>query len=165
MTTRLVGYGEGEETGGSMRRIVGSIVVVALGVLGFATVGESQTGVTRAEVGRGTVGASYTIEGGEATDVVVQKVTIEPGATAAWHTHPGSETAIVMAGTLTFFDGYDEKCAQREYKAGEVLVGSGHVHQGKNLGKEPVEIVSTYFNVPSGGKAATPVSRPAHCPE
>ena len=121
--------------------------------------------MTRAEVGRGKVRAAYTVKGGEGTDVVVQKVTIEPGATAAWHTHPGSETAIVMAGTLTFFDGDDEKCAPREYKAGEVLVGSGRVHQGKNLGKEPVHIVSTYFNVPSGGSAATPAPRPAHCPE
>jgi quercetin dioxygenase-like cupin family protein len=149
-----------------MRRIVGSIVVVALGVLGFATVGGSQqTGVTRAELGRGKVGGAYAVKGGDGTDVVVQKVTIEPGATAAWHTHPGSETAIIVAGTLTFFDGDDQKCAPHEYKAGDVVVGSGHVHQGKNLGKEPVQIVVTYYNVPSGGPAATPASRPANCPE
>jgi hypothetical protein len=45
-----------------MRRVVGSIVVMALGVFGFATVGESQqTGVSRAEVGRGKVRAAYTV--------------------------------------------------------------------------------------------------------
>jgi hypothetical protein len=70
-----------------------------------------------------------------------------------------------VAGTLTFFDGDDQKCAPREYKAGNVVVGSGHVHQAKNLGKEPVQIVVTYYDVPSGGPAATPAQRPSHCPE
>jgi quercetin dioxygenase-like cupin family protein len=149
-----------------VRRIVGGIVVVALGVLGFASVGESQqTGVTRTEIGRGKVGGNYSVKGGEGTDVVVQQVTIEPGAVAAWHTHPGQETAIVVAGTLTVFDGDDQKCAAKDYKAGQVVVGSGHPHQGKNLGKEAVQIVVTYFDVPAGGAAATPTERPEHCSE
>jgi quercetin dioxygenase-like cupin family protein len=149
-----------------VRRTVGSIVVVALGVLGFSTVSESQqTGVTRSELGRGTVGGNHTVKVSDGTDVVVQKVTIEPGATAAWHTHPGDETAIIAAGTLTYFDGDDPKCTPREYKAGQVIVRPGHVHQAKNLGKEPVQIVVTYYDVPAGGSAANPAQRPGHCPE
>ena len=42
--------------------------------------------------------------------------------------------------------------------------GRGHVHLGRNLGTEPVEIVVAYFNVPSGTAAAAPAQRPAHCP-
>ena len=149
-----------------MRRTVGSIVVMALGLLGFATVGETQqTGVTRTELGRGKVASNYTVKGSDGTDVVVQKVTFEPGATAAWHTHPGAETAIVAAGTLTIINGHDPKCATSEYAAGQVWLGTGHVHQAKNLGKEPVQIVVTYFDVPAGGAVATPAERPGHCPE
>jgi len=156
----------GQDQGGTVRRIVGSVVVVALAVVGFASVAAPQpTGVTRTELGRGNVASNYTVKGGQGSDVVVQKVTIEPGAVAAWHTHPGMETAIVVAGTLTFFDGDDPKCAPHEYKAGQVVVGSGHVHQGKNLGKEQVQIVVTYYDVPAGGAAATPAQRPTNCPE
>jgi hypothetical protein len=70
-----------------------------------------------------------------------------------------------MAGTLTFSRGDDADCAPHEFSAGQVVTGPGHVHQGKNLGKEPVEIVVTYFNVPAGAPATTPVKRPDHCPE
>jgi quercetin dioxygenase-like cupin family protein len=149
-----------------MKRIAGSVFVVAVVVGGLAAVVKGQPmGVTRTEQGRGTVDSDYTVKGANGTDVVVQKVTIEPGATAAWHTHPGAETAIVMAGALTFFNGDDPDCKPREYRAGQVVIGSGHVHQGKNLGSEPVEIVVTYFDVPAGAPAAKPAERPSNCPE
>ena len=150
-----------------MRRTVGSIVVVALVMFGFASVGESQsTGVSRADLGRGQVGSDYTVKGTGGSDVVVQKVTFEPGATAPWHTHPGPETAIVVAGTLTLFMADHPECAPHEYKPGQVFVGTGKVvHQAKNLGKEAVQLVVTYFNVPAGGPVATPAQRPSNCPE
>lgn len=148
-----------------MRRTVGSIVVVALVVFGFTSVGGSQpTGVARTELGRGQVGSDYTVKGSRGTDVVTLKVTFEPGATATWHTHPGAETAVVVAGTLTLFNADDPKCGPHEIKAGEVLLGKGDVvHQAKNLGKEPVQIVVTYFNVPAGGPTASPAEKPSHC--
>ena len=139
-------------------------MVVAVGGYAAGVSGQS-TGVTRTEIGRGTVGQAYTFKSGAGSDVVVQKVTIEPGATAAWHTHPGAEAAIVMAGTLTYFNGEDPDCAPREFPAGQVVTGPGHVHQGKNMGSKPVEIVVTYFDIPAGGPAATPAKRPANCPE
>jgi quercetin dioxygenase-like cupin family protein len=144
---------------------VGSIVVVALVVLGFASVGESQaTGVTRADLGRGQVGADYTVKGTGGTDVVVQKVTFEPGAVAPWHTHPGPETAIIASGAITIFMSDHPQCAGHEYKPGQVFLGTGNVvHQAKNLGKEPAQLVITYFNVPAGGPVATPAQRPSNC--
>ncbi len=149
-----------------MRRTVGIVFVIVMVVGGLASmVLGAPTGVSRTEVGRGKVGGNYTVKGAEGTDIVVQKVTIEPGATAAWHTHPGAETAIVAAGTLTLFRGEDPKCTPREVKAGEVVVGDGRVHQGKNLGQDPVQIVVTYFDVPTGAAAASPAERPSNCPE
>lgn len=149
-----------------MRRTVGSVVVVVMVVGGFASmVLGAPTGVTRTELGRGQVGGNYTVKGADGTDIVVQKVTIDPGATAAWHTHPGAETAIVAAGTLTLFRGEDKECTPREFKAGEVIVGDGRVHQAKNLGQDPVQIVVTYYDVPTGTAAASPADRPSHCPE
>ena len=149
-----------------MRRTVGSVVVVVMVVGGFASMVLGQaTGVTREELGRGQAAGNYTLRGASGTDVVVQKVKIDPGGVAAWHTHPGAETAILVSGTLTLFNGEDPKCAPREVKPGQVIVGSGRVHQAKNLGQEPVQIVVTYYDVPHGGAAATPAARPKHCPE
>jgi quercetin dioxygenase-like cupin family protein len=141
------------------------LIVVASMVMGM-TAGKSDqpSGVTRTEVGRGTVAASYTVGGDAGTDVVVQSVTIQPGAAAPWHTHPGPEVGIIKSGTLTWLDGDDPKCAAKTYTAGQVVVGPGHVHEGRNLGSEPVEIVVSYFNVPPGAPATTPADRPAHCP-
>jgi quercetin dioxygenase-like cupin family protein len=146
--------------------MVGSVLVTVLVAGGCGKAGGDQaTPVTRTELGRGTAGADYTTKGRSGSDVVVQKVTIEPGAAAAWHTHPGAETAIITAGTLTFFDGDDPNCAPRQVHAGQVVVGSGHVHQGRNLGQDPVQIVVTYYDVPAGAAAATPAERPSHCPQ
>jgi quercetin dioxygenase-like cupin family protein len=146
---------------------VGSIIVAALAVFGFASVAESEsTGVSRTELARGQAGSDYTIKGASGTDVVAVKVTLEPGATAPWHTRTGPETAIVVSGTLTLFSADDPKCAPHEYKAGEVLLGTSKVvHQVKNLGKEPVQLVITYFDVPAGGHVHAPAERPSNCPE
>lgn len=147
-----------------MGKVLTSIgVTVTVGAFVVACSGQ-RPAIVRIEVGRGTVGDSYAVEGGKGLDVVVQAVTIQPGAGSGWHTHPGVEVAIIKLGTLTFFDGDDPKCEAKAYTAGQVATGSGHVHQVRNLGAEPVEIVVTYFNVPPGGPAAVPAERPTQCP-
>jgi quercetin dioxygenase-like cupin family protein len=140
------------------------VLGVAIGAFVVACSGH-RPGILRTEVGRGTVGDSYTVEGHKGSDVVVQAVTIQPGAASGWHTHPGPEVAIIKSGTLTFFNGDDPKCEAKAYTAGQVVTGLGHVHQGSNLSTEPVEIVVTYFDVPPGGPATVPAERPTQCPE
>jgi quercetin dioxygenase-like cupin family protein len=149
-----------------MRKLVSSglIVIAAMVVWMTAAEGDQPQGISRTELGRGAVAASYRLGGDAGSDVVVQSVRIEAGAASGWHTHPGPEVAIIKSGALTFFDGDDPKCAPKTYTAGHVLVGTGHVHQGRNLGTEPVEIVVTYFNVPPGKAATTPAERPGPCP-
>lgn len=148
-----------------MKRIVAvSAIAVALGVGGFATVSSGQqTGATRSDLGRGKVASDYTVKGSEGTEVVVQRVRFEPGGSAPWHTHPGAETAIVGSGALTIFLSDDAKCAGREFKAGDVFLGTPAVHEARNLGQEPVELVVTYYNVPVGGAVSTPAPRPENC--
>lgn len=151
-----------------MRRLAGILGVAAVVIGGFAAVGSGQgTGINRMDIGRGGVRGDYTVRGAGGTDVVVQKVTMEPGAATPWHTHPGDETAIVVAGTLTILRGDDANCAPRHFTAGQVMLGAdrGHVHQAKNLGQQPLELVITYFNVPKGGQVASPAERPSHCPQ
>jgi quercetin dioxygenase-like cupin family protein len=149
-----------------MKKLVSGAVVVVLVLVWFAGVGGSQpTGITRNELGRGTVGRPYTVSGDKGSDVVVQSVTVAPGGSSGWHTHPGSEVAILKSGTLTLFDGADSKCRAQIIQAGQVVARGGHVHMAKNTGSDPAEIVVTYFDVPPGGPAASPAGRPQHCSE
>ena len=120
-------------------------------------------GITRTELGRGTVEDDYEVEGFGGSDVVVQSVTIDPGGASGWHTHPGAEIAIVKAGRLTFFDADDPDCDATTYGPGQVLVRLGHPHLARNLTDELVEIVVTYVDVPAGAPAAAPAEEPAHC--
>lgn len=128
-----------------------------------ATAPAAAPGISRTELGRGTAAADFSATGAKGSDVVVQSVTIDPGGSSGWHTHPGQETAIIKAGTLTFFDADDPDCAAQAYSAGQTVVGSGHPHMARNLGEVPVEIVVTYYNVPAGGAAASPAGEPQKC--
>jgi quercetin dioxygenase-like cupin family protein len=90
-------------------------------------------------------------------------VRIEPGGSSGWHTHPGGQIAIIKSGTLTFFDADDPDCHPTTLRAGQVLARLGHPHLARNDGKEPVEIVVTYLDVPPGAPAAQPPQEPSHC--
>jgi quercetin dioxygenase-like cupin family protein len=149
-----------------MRKLMSGAVVIVLVLVWYAgaVVGQA-TGITRNDVGRGGVGEPYTVSGDKGSEVVVQTVRIDPGGSSGWHTHPGPEVAIVKSGTLTLYDGMDSRCRSQTFTAGQAVARQGHVHLGKNTGKEAVEIVVAYFNVPPGGPAAAPAERPRQCSE
>jgi quercetin dioxygenase-like cupin family protein len=149
-----------------MKKLTSGAVVIVLVLVWYGgTVAGQPTGITRNEMGRGTVGAPYTVSGDRGSDVVVQSVRVDPGGSSGWHTHPGPEVAIVKSGTLTFFDGTDPRCRAKTFTAGQTIVHQGHVHLARNTSTEPVEIVVAYFDVPPGGPAAVPAGRPKQCPE
>ena len=77
------------------------------------------------------------------SDVIVQQVTIAPGGSTGWHSHPGPAVVIVKSGSLTLYDGDDRRCIGTTYSAnpatpavGKVFIdeGRGHVHIGRNEG-------------------------------
>jgi quercetin dioxygenase-like cupin family protein len=86
-----------------------------------------------------------------AVDFVTQQITIEPGGTTGWHSHPGPVLVTVKAGALTIVYADDPTCAGRTYTAGESFVdrGAETVHTARNLGTTPVELWATYL-VPGG---------------
>jgi len=147
-----------------MRRILTVVPVtfVVLAVMGSAPAAPS-AGITRTELARGTVDHGYQVGGQAGSDVVTQSARIEPGGSSGWHTHPGAEIAIIKSGTLTFFDADDPDCQARSLSAGQVIARMGHPHLARNLGKEPVEIIVTYVDVPPGAAAAQPAQEPANC--
>jgi Cupin domain len=88
-----------------------------------------------------------------AGEVVVQEVTIAPGGTTGWHSHPGPTVVVVKAGTLTYVRAAGAECIATPYSAGTAFVdsGQGHAHTAFNLGAENLVLIATYFDVPVGG--------------
>jgi hypothetical protein len=107
------------------------------------------------------------------SDVIVQQVTIAPGGSTGWHSHPGPAIVIVKSGSLTLYDGDDRRCKGTKYAAdpatptvGKVFIdeGRGHVHIGRNLGKTNAELYVTYLDVPLGAAPRIDAPRPGNCP-
>jgi quercetin dioxygenase-like cupin family protein len=86
-------------------------------------------------------------------EAVTARVDIPQGVSVGKHTHPGEEVAYVMQGTLQVeIDG-----ATKTVKAGEpFLIPAGKVHDAKNIGTGPAQVLATYI-VEKGKPLATPV--------
>ena len=89
----------------------------------------------------------------DAGEVVVQEVTIGPGGTTGWHSHPGPVVVVVKQGTLTYIRAADGECSATPYSAGTAFVdpGQGHAHTAFNFGADNLVLIATYFDVPVGG--------------
>lgn len=129
-----------------MRRSVAASLCVAMGALvPSAAWASPSTGVSGTVLAKGTSADTITAQNKGDTDVVVRRIVIEPGGSTGWHYHPGDLIAVVAAGTLT--RQFDD-CSVQTTVAGQSLVepgGRGHVHIGRNLGADPVELYATYL--------------------
>ena len=88
-------------------------------------------------------------------DFVTQQITIGPGGTTGWHSHPGPVLVTIKTGELTLVYANDPTCQGRTYGAGESFVDRGDeiVHTALNLGPTPVELWATYLVPGDPGKA------------
>jgi quercetin dioxygenase-like cupin family protein len=95
------------------------------------------------------------------SDVVMQKIVIQPGGHAGWHGHPGAHFGSVQTGTLTMYDADD--CEPVVYPAGTGFIDSANGHHiARNEGTEPVELWVTYV-LPSGAALRTDKPDPGTC--
>jgi quercetin dioxygenase-like cupin family protein len=104
------------------------------------------SGVTGEVLATGTVTHRLEVETHGRAEFVVQHVSIAPGGSTGWHYHPGTVLVVVQRGTVTRIDAH---CRAVSYSAGGALVepgGAHHVHIGRNLGTEPVELYLTYVH-------------------
>jgi len=87
----------------------------------------------------------------DAQQTVMQQIIIGPGGHTGWHSHPGPVVVLIKSGTMSFYDGDDPRCTERNYSAGQAFVdsGQGHVHIARNESTtENLELWATYFDVP-----------------
>lgn len=143
-----------------MRRLLVALMCVAtLGAIPAAAWATPGSGVSGTVLGKGTSTETIEVKNKGATDVVVRHIVIEPGGSTGWHYHLGELIAVVHKGTLsrTLQD-----CTVQSTPAGRSFVepaGKGHVHVGRNQGKEPVELYVTYV-IPAGAPLSVDAADP-----
>ncbi len=104
--------------------------------------------INRNELAVGKVTDAIEISRTEPTDFHIHVITVEPGASSGWHTHPGPEYSILKAGEVVLERAPD--CQPFTYKAGQgFFIPGGTPHMAQNDGTEPAEIYVTY-TVPAG---------------
>ena len=139
-----------------MKKIAsGRKLALVLTVCGITLGGITAYALTSVTLARGRI-AFLDLFNGPA-DVVMTKITIEPGESSAWHYHPGPVYVIVSKGTMTKEDGCGHVAV---YSAGEAFVEEPQeVHRARNLGTEQVELYVTYV-VPADSPVSVRVDGP-----
>lgn len=101
----------------------------------------------------------------DSAEVIVQNVTVEPGAQTGWHSHHGPVVVVVAAGTMTLYQADDAGCSGETFTVGDVFVdpGQGNAHNARNEGGTSVSLYATYFDVPAGAGPAVPAANPGTC--
>jgi quercetin dioxygenase-like cupin family protein len=107
----------------------------------------------------------YSVKVRKPADLMVVKVTIPPGASFGWHSHPSAVAVAITAGTLTLYDGDYPNCGPKRFSRGQGFVERrNHVHLARNEGTTTVKLYATYLGVPQGAPPNKPASRPKNCP-
>ena len=116
-------------------------------------------------VARGTNVSNGTIPLHVGTDVAVATITVAPGGSSGWHSHPGGAIIVVKEGTLTVYESIGHHCEVETYSAGQAFIERpGEVDQVVNNGTARYVLWVTFPDVPAGGSPRTDEPNPGTCP-
>jgi quercetin dioxygenase-like cupin family protein len=158
------------------RAVLITVVAAALGGAAFATPGSgvlSAPVVARAAFAEPVdmkfkvgLAPADVLRVDDAKDTVMQQITIAPGGTTGWHSHPGPVVVLITSGAMSFYDSEDPSCTAKTYTVGTAFIdsGQGHVHIARNEGSDNLVLWATYFDVPPGQPFRIDVPNPGNCP-
>jgi quercetin dioxygenase-like cupin family protein len=112
------------------------------------------------EVRAGSGGIQLRTNGPKA--MLTAEITVEPGGTFGWHSHPGPVLVGIERGTFELVRVENRRCRTHTFGAGDGFVeNGGRVHLGRNAGSEPVRIFATFL----ARRGTTVFSQPEDPPE
>ena len=154
-----------------MKRLVRWLLVgVALAgvVLAFSVAPGGATppsALTQVVLARGNDVSNGTIPLQFGTDIVMVQLTVEPGGSSGWHSHPGGAIIVVKQGSITVHKAIGSQCQIETYSAGQAfLERPGEVDQVTNNGTIPYILLVTFPRVPPGGSPRIDQPDPGTCP-
>ena len=123
------------------------------------------SGLTQVPLARGTDVSDGTIPLQVGTDVAMVQITVDPGGSTGWHSHPGGAIIVVKQGSLTVHRSIGSQCQTTTYSAGQAFIERpGEVDQVINTGTTPYVLFVTFPRVPQGDSPRTDASDPGTCP-
>jgi quercetin dioxygenase-like cupin family protein len=138
-------------------------VVLAFSVApGGATPPSGQTSVVLA---RGTDISNGTVPLQAGTDIAMVQLTLDPGGSTGWHSHPGGAIVVIKQGSVTAYDSIGSQCQIETHSAGDAFIERpGVVHKVVNTGTVPVINLIVFPRVPPGGAFRIDEPDPGTCP-
>jgi quercetin dioxygenase-like cupin family protein len=138
--------------------VVAALLVTLAAGVALATPG---VGVVSEVLARGTVDDSVKIRTFHPSDFVVQRLTIDPGGTTGWHTHPGPTIVTVTEGTLVLTHA---DCQSRTFGAGSgFFQPANEVHVATNPSAHERTVVWASYVLPVGAPIRVDADNPG-CP-
>jgi quercetin dioxygenase-like cupin family protein len=120
------------------------------------------SGLTNIPLARGTNTSDGTIPLKAGSDVAVAQITVSPGGSSGWHSHPGGAIVVVQQGSLTVYTSVGSRCETTTYTAGQAFIERpDEVDQVINTGTIPYVLFVTFPRVPQGQSARTDEPAPA----
>jgi quercetin dioxygenase-like cupin family protein len=150
------------------RKLKWLFVVAIVGVAAYtagSVLATPPSGLVNVPLARGTNVSDGTIPLQVGTDVAMAQITVDPGGSSGWHSHPGGAIIVVKTGTLTVFESVGSQCQATTYSAGQTFVERpGEVDDVLNTGSVPYVLLVTFPRVPQGASARTDEPSPGNCP-
>jgi quercetin dioxygenase-like cupin family protein len=124
------------------------------------------SGLMNVPLARGMDQSKGTIPLQEGTDVVMAQITVIPGGSSGWHSHPGGAIIIVKQGDeVTVNRSVGSQCEVTKYKAADAFIERpGEVDDVVNTGQTTYVLLVTFPRVPHGGSARIDQPDPGTCP-
>jgi quercetin dioxygenase-like cupin family protein len=137
-------------------------VTAATVVPGLAT---PPSGLTNVPLARGTNQSDGTIPLQFGTDIAMAQITVDPGGSSGWHSHPGGAIIVVKQGSLTVHKAIGSQCLIETYSAGQAFIERpGELDQVTNNGTIPYILLVTFPRVPQSESPRTDQPDPGTCP-
>jgi quercetin dioxygenase-like cupin family protein len=141
------------------------VSVVGAAVYGGIGLATPPSGLVNVLLARGTDASDGTLPIQMGTDVVMAQITVDPGGSSGWHSHPGGAIIVVKQGTPTVYRAIGSQCQSTTYGAGDAFIERpGEVDDVLNAGTAPYVLYVTFPRVPPGGSARIDEPDPGTCP-
>ncbi len=122
-------------------------------------------GLTSQVLGRGTYVSDGTLPIKQGSDIVVSKITVVPGGSSGWHSHPGGAIVIVQQGEITIYASVGNHCDIITYTKGQSFAERpGEVVDAVNTGSTNFILLVMFPDVPLGGATRIDQPDPGTCP-
>ena len=122
-------------------------------------------GLTHTPLALGTNTSAGTIPLQTGTDIAMAQITVGPGGSSGWHSHPGGAIVVVQQGSIIVYAAMGSHCHTTTYTAGQAFIERpGEVMDVLNTGAGPYTLFVTFPRVPHGESPRTDEPDPGTCP-